>query len=209
METVINIMNSLPGERFRFRMIGTPKSWHRYFLEDGSYMDLEKSIGNMPCTKMFATFARDMDSECCQLAGRFKAVGVLPGAADGVDVDISILGGNIRYLIDIGNMSTLDDPDIIDGMESMWDSVKGDVISYVTAQDIISTPKESFVEWHPRKWAGMIDTNDAENIKSVLAIGDYRNILASFLQDVTDIKDEEMAMRASRIIRAMRIIEDS
>jgi len=117
MEMIIDMMSVRPGERFKFRMIGKPKTWYRVFLDDGSYVDVESKV-DIPSTQVFASFVKDRatDALCVivmpsdmagLLANKFRMLGVLPGAEHGVDVDISIMSGAYRYFIDVGKCSTL------------------------------------------------------------------------------------------------------
>ncbi len=218
METIVDISMAMPGERFKFRMIGSPKSWYRYFTEDG-YVDCESSIEGLPHSRMFATFAIDRADESLSvvvmneqlaktLSAKFRAIKVRPGREDGVDVDVAISSGVLRYLVDIGKVSHIDNPEIISKMDSMWDQLKGE-IAQTSAPEEIKEMVSSIIPWAPRKWPTAVEISSYENIKTALEDGAHEGILISLLTDVVDIRDDAMSEKASEILRIMRIHMDS
>lgn len=214
METIIDITKALPGERFRFRMIGQPKSWYRFYLEDGTYVDCEEDGEN--ALSVFATFAIDRDREslcvvimhrelAVDLSGKFKTLGVRPNDVNGVDVDIDVTDRiKARYLIDIGRCSRLDNPDIIEKMNSVWDDFMEGIASFSTDKAEIEGMKT--VPWNPPDWPRLPENiYDIDEISALIDNGDYKEILVSFLVETASDQSCDMAPTASKILKAIRI----
>jgi hypothetical protein len=214
MSRVVDMTRARPGERFRFRMIGTPKSWFRYYVDDGSHLDSDKKLEGIPSTRIFSTFAKDLDDgNLCVvvmlhelakiLARKFKMMKVHPGSEFGVDVDITIVYGAIDYLIDVGSVAEDISSDMIDQMEKIWDSVKDDVMNISDDECIAEC---NIVDWTPSKWVG-ISNFETDMVLNACSEEPMESFIP-FLLKASECSDSELSLLASRILRSIRANEE-
>lgn len=208
METVIDLFSARPGERFRFRMIGRPKAWFRFYLEEGTVVDCESDIDGVNSYRAFGSFAMDREGDrlsmvimpydlATRLASNFKILGVNPGNEIAVDVDIAITDSQQRYFIDIGKVSELPNPEIIERINELWNS---GIVEFSLPEGV---DRDSVREWTVPEWH-TIDLDSVEDIEH----GNELDILVSFLLRAVDTKDEDTSLMASRILRIIRIKEN-